>query len=125
MTTPGSDDIPIDVKKLLGQSVRSVGHLETLLFVFGNRTQDWSAVELSRELRTNEAYASHQLEELYPILERVGDRFRYAASSDLDITLQKLADLYRERRHAIINFIYAKPPDALRSFADAFKLKKD
>jgi hypothetical protein len=120
------DDLPSDVRKLLEQCVRSVGHLESLLFLFQNRGRTFSALALSRELRTNEAYAAHQLDELCPyVVEKVGTEFRYAATSENDMTVQKLSDLYRERRHAIINYIYSTPPDALRSFADAFRIKKD
>lgn len=120
-----ADELPADVRKLIDQSIRSVGQLETLLFLFERAEREWSAIELSRELRTNEAYAQHQLQELGPFVEKVDDRFRFNAAAVDGGIIQKLVDLYRERRHAIINYIYAKPPDALRSFADAFRIKKD
>lgn len=126
MAAWNSDDISSDVRKLIDQCIRTVGHLETLLFLYQNRPQAYSALEISRELRTNEALAEHQLEELCPqTIERSGGQYKFTSTKENDATLQKLSDLYRERRHAIINYIYSKPPDALRSFADAFKIKKD
>lgn len=125
MNSRTSDDLPTDVRRLIECCVRSVGHLEMLLFLFQTRPRSYTTAELGRELRTNESLADHHLHELSPYIRHEGERFSYAASGDSDATLQKLSDLYRERRHAIINAIYLKPPDALRSFADAFKIKKD
>jgi hypothetical protein len=122
----GTDDIANDVRRLLDHCVRSVGHLETLLFLYDHRERTWSAIEISRELRTNEAMAEHQLEELcFDIVEKAEGGYRFVTNEQNDAVLQKLTELYRERRHAIINYIYSKPPDALRSFADAFRIKKD
>lgn len=131
MVVPAGDDLttelPTDVKHLIGHFIRSVGHLETLLYLFQNQTRAWSSLELSRELRTNEAYADHQLVALAPLVEKKDGSYRYASEPELDLTVEKLADLYRERRHLIINTIYfsQRPSDALRSFAEAFRIKKD
>lgn len=126
MTGNGFDDLDGDVRKLLDKCIRSVGHLEALLLLFQNPQRLWTALDVSRELRTNEALALHQLDELCPyVVEKHVNEFRYASSSENDAVVKKLTELYRERRHAVINYIYSKPPDALRSFADAFKIKKD
>ena len=120
------DDISNDVRSFVDRCVRSVGHLETLIYLYEHRDRSWSAVEISRELRTNEAMAEHQLAELcQDAVDKADGLYRYSSTSKNDAVLQKLIDLYRERRHAIINYIYSKPPDALRSFADAFRIKKD
>lgn len=127
MNQDGSN-IPNDVKKLIAQSVKSVGHLETLLFLFNNREQSFSALEISRELRTNEALARHQLRELSSIIgEQDADKFTYIGSPELDPVVAELVVISRERPHAVINYIYSNPPtrDSILNFADAFKLKKD
>jgi hypothetical protein len=52
--------------------------------------------------------------------------YRYAPSRPaLAAQVDALAQAYRAGRVAVINLIYNKPPDPLRSFADAFKLRKD
>ena len=119
------DELPADIRLLIDQQIRSVGHLETLLYLFEHRDRDWSALELSRELRTNQSYAESQLAELGALVEKREPQYRLKSDEALLTVTQKLSDLYRERRHAIINYIYAKPPDALRSFADAFRFNKD
>jgi hypothetical protein len=37
---------------------------------------------------------------------------------------RRLAACYRERRTTVITLIFSRPADAVRSFANAFKLKK-
>jgi hypothetical protein len=122
-------DIPAEVKSLIGRCVKSVGHLEALLLLHSQPDRSFTALELSQELRTNESYAAHQLTELCSVVERNQDRFKYKADAETDAAVSKLAEFARERRHALINYIYSNPAsatrDSIRSFADAFKLKKD
>jgi hypothetical protein len=42
----------------------------------------------------------------------------------LDLMTRHLATCYREKRTAIITLIFSRPADAVRGFANAFKLKK-
>jgi hypothetical protein len=53
--------------------------------------------------------------------------FHYApaSGSPLDAAVAQLARDYAERRVTIITLIFSKPVDKLRSFADAFRLRKD
>jgi hypothetical protein len=121
-----ADDIPNDVIAFVHRCVRSVGHLETLLYLYEQRERAWSAIEISRQLRTNEAMAESQLTDLCSqAIERSNGLYQYSANPKNEPVLAKLDELYRERRHAVIHLIYSQPPDALRSFADAFKIKKD
>lgn len=122
--------IPEEVQTLLLMYVKSVGHLETLLYLFNHKDQEFTALEMSKELRTNEAYALLQLSELDGIVAKVGELFRYNGNAEIDVSVRALAQTSRERPHAVINFIYSKPVsptprDSILSFADAFKLKKD
>jgi hypothetical protein len=51
--------------------------------------------------------------------------YRYHPSSPrLRDEVNALAAAYRQNRVAVINLIYNQPPDPVRSFADAFKLRK-
>jgi hypothetical protein len=43
---------------------------------------------------------------------------------DLEEKTRKLAACFRERRTAVITFIFSRPAEAVQSFADAFKIKK-
>jgi hypothetical protein len=43
----------------------------------------------------------------------------------LDAAVAQLAKDYAERRVSVITLIFSKPVDKLRTFADAFRLRKD
>ena len=44
---------------------------------------------------------------------------------ELDQAVVRLAKDYAERRVTVITLIFSKPVDKLRTFADAFRLRKD
>ena len=105
--------------------------LEILLLLHQTPLRNWTAPDVARELRIDPLWAAAQLELLYArgLAERAGIsphlyRFRPQTQS-LDETVDTLAQAYADRRVSVISLIYAKPPDALRSFADAFRLRKD
>ena len=52
--------------------------------------------------------------------------YKYQAiHSNTDQLLRKLGEAYRTRRVAVTNEIYSKPSALLKSFADAFRLRRD
>ncbi len=52
--------------------------------------------------------------------------FSYAPSDEkIAQDVQKLYSIYQERPVAVISYLYEKPVDRLKGFADAFKIKKD
>jgi hypothetical protein len=51
--------------------------------------------------------------------------YRYAPPPELHRSIAGLVETYRERRVSVINLVYSRPSDAIRSFADAFRLRKD
>lgn len=121
--------LPIDVKELLTNHIDSVGHLEVLLTFFNNQTRSWTASSLSQELRSHETIVSTQIQKLVAhgfIKETSKDEFIYSTTTEaLNFQVDILARTYREMSVAVIAFIYEKPTDKLKGFADAFKLKKD
>ena len=53
-------------------------------------------------------------------------KYRYAPNSEhLRETIDQLAKSYLSHRVRITALIFAKPSDALQSFADAFRIRKD
>ena len=46
-------------------------------------------------------------------------------SNELDELVGSLEKVYEERRVSVITLIYSKPVDKVRTFADAFRLRKD
>lgn len=120
--------LPKDVRNFLTDCIESVSQLELLFIIFENKTRTWTAASISRELRTHSSMALKQMEILHGkgILKKESDSFSYAPQSEtLNENISKLRELYQERPVAIVTFIYTKPEDKLKGFADAFKFKKD
>jgi hypothetical protein len=122
-------NIPDGVRELIIQHIASVAQLEVLLLAYDRRPATWDAAEVSRELRIDAGSAATILGDLAargflePAPESPG-RYRFAAAPQLHAILPELAAAYRERRVAVITLIFSKPPDPLRQFAEAFRLKK-
>jgi hypothetical protein len=121
--------LPDGVRELIVQHIASVAQLEVLLLTFERRPATWDAAEVARELRIDAGSAATILDDLAArgFLEPVPDapqRFRFATTPQLHAILPELVAAYRERRVAVITLIFSKPPDPLRQFAEAFRLKK-
>jgi hypothetical protein len=55
-----------------------------------------------------------------------GGGFCYAPRSpELDASVAAVADAYAVRRVSVIGLIFSKPTSNLKSFADAFRIRKD
>lgn len=81
-------------------------------------------------MRTNDKLVTSQLEDLDDAVIKDGSepdlvvQFRYN-NSDWVTVGDEICELYRTRRHSLINAIYDHPIDTIRSFAEAFRIKKD
>ncbi len=116
--------------RVIAQQIRSVGHLELFLFLYENREKTWGIGHLSKEMRTNEKLVADQLNDLADAVIREGTnseilvQFRFNNTEWVKAG-EEITELYRTRRHSLINTIYNRPIDTIRSFAEAFKIKKD
>lgn len=125
------NDLPDDVRRFLTANIGSVAQLEVLLLLRSSRDQAWSAAEVSRALYTASEMMSAQLADLQAkglleISESAEPRYRYLPRVEgLDNVVSRLADLYKQRRVAVISLMYAEPADKARSFADAFRIRKE
>lgn len=119
----GKQDFP-----LVGGAVRSVWALELLIHLRGEKTPS-DIPTLARELRANEPMVAEVLQTLLAaglVTRDSAGAFAYApASSLLDEHAIALEKAYRERPVRVINAIVGSSTDALRNFADAFRLKGD
>lgn len=125
------DEISADVRVLIGRHFDSVVQLELLLLLQAGRERAWTADEVARELRIEPAWTAAQLDHLasHRLLRstKAGNAaYTYEpATPELSATLDRLARAYTERRVSLIALIYSKPADSLRTFADAFRFRKD
>jgi hypothetical protein len=101
-----------------------VEQLEILLLLFRTR-RAWTAEEVARELRIDPHSAARRLGELagQRILDEERDRFSFAANGANERDVLAVSRCYAERRVSVITFIFSRPNDRLRSFADAFRIK--
>jgi hypothetical protein len=123
--------LPEAVRRFIADHIDSVEELEILLLLYNQQGRSWSAEAVARELRIAATSAGERLEDLVhdTILVRVdGDpvEHRYApGNAVLDEAVGGLATAYSERRVTVINLIFSKPVDKIRTFADAFRLRRD
>lgn len=105
--------------------IHSVEQLEVLLLLRRERLRGFTGEEIARELRIHPASANDRLADLcerhLAVIE--GARTFYGATGELDQLVGALATAYGDARVAVIQTIFTRP-DPLRSFADAFKLRK-
>ena len=99
-----------------------------LLVFFNHQNRAWNAFGVSQELRSHETIVRQQIEKLAAsgfLKQDSEENFSYAPTEDLATKVEGLSKFYREMPVAVIAFIYEKPTDKLKGFADAFKIKKD
>jgi len=93
-------------------------------------SQGWSAPEVSQKLGTPPESTAMRLFLLASngilVFEGAGvPRYRFnAADTAVDGLVDEMVRIYDSNRSALYDIVGAPPADPLRSFADAFKLKK-
>ncbi len=119
------------LQEFISRHIGSVVQAELLLLAQGSAPRRWSAAEIAAELRVEPAGARSQADALCSrgLLRSTGEsdpRYWYEPSSDeIQQGVLELARAYPDRRVSIISFIYSRPPDPLKLFADAFRIVKD
>lgn len=121
MTNTGLSDV---VVRFIGDNIESVEQLEVLLLLRREAARSFSPGAVGRELRIAEGSAAGRLVDLHArgLLQReAAEEYRYRPeSAALDDAVARLSAAYAERRVSIINLIFSKPTEKIRSFADAF-----
>lgn len=112
----------------LRQHVHSVEQLEILLLLFMHPDKKWSASDVSVEMRSASASASARLTELARSGLLVNDEgagtFSYRSAAEHDESVALLAATYAERRHAVIEAIFAPASGSMEMFAEAFRFRR-
>lgn len=115
---------PSDVESFIAYCIDSVEQVEVLLLLSDTRGRSWTMEEVEH-LRSSVRSVGLRLGSLvaHGLVRRDGMAFRYAASEADDRLVQRLAQVYQERKTAVIDRIFSLG-DPMRSFADAFRLKE-
>jgi hypothetical protein len=127
-TGAGGGVLSEEATRLIRAAIRSVWALELLLLLRRER-RAWTAADLTRALYSSNTVVGELLIVFRAegLVEEVsGGTVRYApASPELDLAAEEIERLHAERPLAVVKAILAAPNDRLRSFSDAFKLKRD
>lgn len=117
------------LRSFLQQRLSSVDQIEIVLLLMGDPARAWTAPEVAAAVGTAQESAAMRLFLLASggliTFEATGiPKYRYTgADAEAHALLTELAALYATDRAGVAALVGA-PPDPLRSFADAFKLKK-
>lgn len=120
--------IPSDVLLFIRRYIHRLETLEVLALLQGTPGKAWSAREVSDELRSAPHGAATALATLvgHGLVARNEDRFSFRpASLELEQQTLRVLACYKEKRTGVIAAIFAGPSSAIRSFAEAFNIKKD
>lgn len=121
--------IETDLLDFIQASIRSVWHVELLLQLQQSPDYLWTEEELTRVLRASPSIVAEGLTALRAVgLVRADPDggYRYApASQELARLAGDLERVHREKPFLLMRAILSQPNDKLRTFADAFRLKKD
>jgi hypothetical protein len=129
------DSLPNDVRQFLQDHIASVEAITVLLLLYDQSARQWTAEAVGRESRTNDWSAALQLQALSArglLRSSAGPPPTFQAESQFAAAVASLGRAFRERRVAVITFIYSQPDevderprDPPQAFADAFEPRKD
>lgn len=117
------------LRDFLQQRLTSIDQIEIVLLLMRDSARAWTAPEVAAAVGTPQESAAMRLFLLASggliVFEPAGTpKYRYASgNAEADAMLAELAQLYETDRDTVAALVGA-PPDPLRSFANAFKLKK-
>jgi hypothetical protein len=126
-----NDDISDEVQSFIRENISSIEQLEALLLLQRDPARKWTAQELSKELYLSLEAAIHRLDDFQKrnfCVSDNADEPRYWYNPNLgrvDSIIRDLRTAYEQRRVRVINLVFSNPIDTLKSFADAFKFRKD
>lgn len=127
MASPVSDIL----ERFIRERLPSAEQIEIVLLLRRDATKAWSAPEVSSELGTPPESTAMRLFLLASngvvVFDGSGGlpRYRYAAADPaVAAMIDEMAIAYDEDRDALLAIVGVQARDPLRSFADAFKLKK-
>ena len=123
------DEIPPNVRRFLSDHVESVVQVEALLLLHARPDVAFGSADVAAALKVEPAWAGAQLSNLRSrgiLAEVAPGAYRWApATAEIGSAVDGLARAYADRRVTVIGLIYARPSEPLRSFADAFRIRRD
>jgi hypothetical protein len=120
--------LPDDIHRFIYQHIASVEQLEVLLLARRSPGRSWSPHDMARELYSHPSSIAGRFEALLAaglMRETASGYYQYAPrSAELDTTVARLEDMYRERRVGVISAIASRSVENVKAFSDAFRIRK-
>lgn len=125
------DPFPDDVRQFLEGNIDCLEQLETLRILESDPTRQWKATAIAREVQASpEAMAAHLAALHARGLILLQGREANAScqygprTPELERAVARLLELYQQRPVTMIRMVYDRAGAALKTFADAFRLRK-
>jgi hypothetical protein len=116
------------VLSFVRSSIRSAWVLEVLLLVRRASKAPWTIASLVQEVRGSLPLVTETLQSLKDIglIEMIDDDvcIYKPRSRELDEVVEALVELYAQKPITVLRTIFTSPNDKIRSFSDAFLLRK-
>ena len=114
---------------MIQRHLATMDHVELLMVLRGGREESFPVARLAEQIRKPRELVQLCLNALASagLAAQLSDgTYRYAAREQtLDRTAEEVVRLYNERPVTLVRLLYERPPTAVNTFADAFKLRKD
>lgn len=123
------DQIPENIRQFIYACIDSVEQIEVLALLHEQPSKEWSFLSVSQELRSTEGSVEKRLRDLSDrrVIQPISNAtFRYEPrSEEIRQVVTELMGIYRLRPYRVMELIFSKPVNAMQSFADAFRFKKE
>lgn len=124
----GTDEISSAVRELIDRHLPSMDHVQVLLHLHHQR-DGGHAEDVARAVELQGAVVAGALRDLASsgLLEQESEtgRYRLRPTGPADtLALEELDALYHKRPVTLVRALYDRPATVLRSFSDAFRLRK-
>ena len=132
MTEPGGSGggLPAEVLRLIADDLEGMEQVEVLLLLRGDEARAWTADEIAVQLRLRGPSAAKNVAALEERGLAAADgasppAYRYAPRTEAKrAAVDALLVAYNTRPVTLVKAIYDRPATALRTFADAFRIRK-
>lgn len=129
----GDTGLEPEVRRLIASQLASMDHVEVLILLHRIAPAAVTQVDAARETRRPVELLTAVMSDLVNggLASRASgpggdDIFVFAPKSEsLRRDVEQLVAVYNERPVTLIRAVYDRPPEPVKSFADAFRLRKD
>lgn len=122
-------EISDNVRELIRRRVTSMDHIEVLMRLYEASGEPLTTQELERGARLGpQTVARCAMDLVHAKLashDPASSSFRYAPSNAERTVIDELSALYNQRPVTLVKLVYAQPPNPVKSFADAFRIRGD